>query len=226
MIRLAYDNPFPPLAFSEGGKARGAVIDILSEAFARIHIQASFIPTPMEHIRRLLEAGEVDGIAFYAITPERKVLFDFSDPLLMTGAGLFVKFPEPPADLRERENRRVATPGTGPLSAYIQREVPGARLLLVKDYSEALETVLAGNADAAALNVHVGTDLIHRLFRGRFTLPDKVFLEMPLAVATMKGSDSSLLETINEGLRCLKKEGAYARIMKAWFGNVLRKHSL
>lgn len=226
MIRLAYDNPFPPLAFSEGGEARGAVIDILSEAFARIHIRASFIPTPMEHIRRLLEAGEADGIAFYAITPERKALFDFSDPLLMTGAALFVKSPEPLADLQECENRRVATPGTGPLSAYIQREVPGARLLLVQDYREALEAVLAGNADAAALNMHVGRDLIHRLFRGRFTLPDKVFLEMPLAVATMKGSNSSLLDKINEGLRRLKKERTYARIMEAWFGHVRRKHSL
>ncbi|HME44968.1 MAG TPA: transporter substrate-binding domain-containing protein [Syntrophorhabdales bacterium] len=226
MIRLAYDNPFPPLAFGEGGKARGAVIDILSEAFARIHIQVSFIPTPMEHIRRLLDAGEADGIAFYAITPERKALFDFSDPLLMTGAALFVKSPDPPTDLQDYENRRIVTPRTGPLSAYIRREVPGARLLLVKDYSEALETVLAGNADAAALNVHVGRDLIHRLFRGRFTLPDKVFLEMPLAVATMKGSDSSLLETINEGLRCLKKEGTYARIMETWFGHVRPKHSL
>ncbi len=226
MIRLGYDNPFPPLAFSEGGEARGAVIDILSETFARVHIQASFIPTPMEHIRRVLEAGEVDGIAFYAITPERQVLFDFSDPLLMTGAALFVKSPDPLADLRGCENRRVATPGTGPLSAYIQREVPGVRLLLVQDYREALETVLAGNADAAALNMHVGRDLIHRLFRGRFTLPDKVFLEMPLAVATMKGSDSSLLDKINEGLRGLKKEGTYARIMETWFGHVRRKHSL
>ena len=99
MIRLAYDNPFPPLAFNEGGQARGAVIDILSEAFGRINIQASFIPTPMENIRRLLEAGDADGIAFYAITPERKVLFDFSDPLLMTGAAFFVKSPGPPPDL-------------------------------------------------------------------------------------------------------------------------------
>jgi polar amino acid transport system substrate-binding protein len=215
MIRLAYGNPFPPLAFSEGGRTRGVVIDILSHVLARVRVRARFIPAPMEEVERLLEAREVDGIAFYAVTPERKMVLDFSDPLLVTGAALFVKSSEPAAsNLREYESKSLVTPKTGPLSEYIQREVPGAKLVLVRDYLEALRYVLDGKASAAALNYHVGRDLVRRLFPGGFTPPGKAFLEMPLAVAMLKGENSPLLSKISEALKNFKKSAIYPMIVE------------
>jgi ABC-type amino acid transport substrate-binding protein len=221
MIRLAYDDPFPPLAFDDEGKAKGVVIDILSEALARVDIQARFIPSPMEQVKHLLETREADGIAFYAITPQRESIFDFSDPLLMTGAALFVKSPQPvPSNLTECQGRRVVTPKTGPLAKFIESNAPEVRLLLVKDYQESLEAVLEGKADAAALNIHVGRDLALRLFSGKCTLPEKPFFEVPLAVAILKDAGSLLPGRINEGLRRLKQESAYAEIIARWPGVV------
>lgn len=219
VITLAYDDPFPPLAFNDEGTAKGAAIDILSEAL--VGIQVRFIPSPMDRVKHLLDAREADGIAFYAITPEREIVFEFSDSFLLTGAALFVKSPEPaPSGLAECQGKRIVTPKTGPLSKFIESKAPEAALLLVKDYRESLEAVLEGKADAAALNIHVGGDLIQRKFTGQFSIPQKPFLELPLAVAMLKGSDPLLLRQINEGLRRLKKEGAYAGILERWLSTL------
>jgi polar amino acid transport system substrate-binding protein len=215
MIRLAYDDPFPPFAVTEDGKARGVVIDILAGAFRRAGIEVTFVPSAMEKVQCLLDAGEVDGIAFYAVTPERRMVFDFSDPVLVTGAALFARSPEPPAsNLKDYENKYVVTPKTGPLSEYIQREAPGVKLILVRDYLEALKYVLDGRASAAALNYHVGRDLIRKLFPGGFTPPEKIFLEVPLAVAMLKGKNTPLLRKISEALRVFKKSAPHAGIVQ------------
>ena len=217
MARLVYDNPFPPFAFEEKGKARGVCIEILSEILIRAHLQATFIPAPMQQIQSLLHSREADGIVFYAVTPERQLLFDFSDPIIVTGAALFSKSPGPPIPgLRECKNKSIVTPNTGPLREYIRKESPKAKLLLVQDYLEALKAVLEGKADIAALNIHVGRYLIDHLFNGLFALPEKVFLEVPLTVAVLKGNDPSLLSRINEGLSRLRVEGTYQRIVEKW----------
>jgi polar amino acid transport system substrate-binding protein len=214
MIRLAYDDPFPPFAFTEDGKAKGVVIDILAGAFRRAGIEAAFVPSPMEKIQCLLDAGEVDGIAFYGVTPERSKVFDFSDPFFVTGAALFTRSPEPPAsNLKDYENKSVVTPKTGPLAEYIQREAPGVKLILVRDYLEALRSVLDGKACAAALNYHVGRDLADRLFPGCFTPPKKIFLEMPLAVAMVKGKNRPLVRRINEALAVFKYSAPHKGIV-------------
>jgi ABC-type amino acid transport substrate-binding protein len=216
-VTLAYDDPFPPLAFNDKGEARGVVIDILSEAMARVGMEVRFIPSPMERVKHLLVAREADAIAFYAITREREALFDFSDPVIMSGAALFVRSPQPaPRHLSECAGKRVATPATGPLAQWIGSRAPEIELCLVADYQEALTAVLEGKADAAALNIHVGRDLIGRFFSGEVSLPSESFFEVPLAVATLKGTGALLLRRISEGLLRLKQEGAFADIIARW----------
>jgi polar amino acid transport system substrate-binding protein len=88
------------------------------------------------------------------------------------------------------------------------------KLILVRDYLEALKYVLDGRASAAALNYHVGRDLIRKLFPGGFTPPEKIFLEVPLAVAMLKGKNTPLLRKISEALRVFKKSAPHAGIVQ------------
>jgi ABC-type amino acid transport substrate-binding protein len=216
MIKLAYNDPFPPFAINKEGGPQGLAIDILQEALARVSLKVVFVPMPMNRIQDLLHAEKADGIALFGINPERKKIYDYSEPYIFTGGALFLKFPNrPPSDLKELEDKRVATPQKGPLAGYIKKSLK-VNLILVQDYLAALKVVLEDKADAAALNIHVGTYLANQLFPGKFTLPKKVFLEIPLAIAVSKGSQAKFLKHFNKGLKNIKKDGTYAKIIEKW----------
>jgi polar amino acid transport system substrate-binding protein len=216
-FRFVYQSLFPPFAFTQEGKAEGIVIDILSKVLSRSGLEAIFLPFPMSEVETLLYSGEVDAIACHGITPDRQKIFDFSDPLVVTGAGLFVESSKPTfTELEEWEGKTIITPRTGPLTKYLQESFPKAKLLLVQDYPESLRSVLDGKGDAAALNIHVGSHLARQLFSGRFTLPEKIFLEVSVGVAVLKGEQALLLSQVNEGLKHIRGDGTYDQILKKW----------
>jgi ABC-type amino acid transport substrate-binding protein len=216
-VCLAHDDPFPPFALQKDGGSEGIIIDILQEALKRVNIQPVFIPAHMDKIQDLVKAEKADGLAFLGITADRQKLYDFSEPLLITGGALFVKAPQlSPSGLAEFEGRTVVTPLKGPLAGYIKNQFPKVNLVTVEDYPEALKAVLEKKADAAALNPQVGIHLANQFFPGNFTYPKSVFLKVPLAVAVLKGTHAALLQKINEGLEKIKADGTYATITEKW----------
>jgi ABC-type amino acid transport substrate-binding protein len=217
VVRLAHDDPFPPFSVAKDGKSEGLVIDILQASLARVNTNVVFVPAHMDKIQDLMKTGEVDGLAFLGINPERQKLYDFSAPLVITGGALFVKSPSPsPSGLKEFEGRIVVSPLKGPLAGFIKKEFPKVNVMTVEDYPAALKAVLDGKADAAALNPQVGTHLANQLFPGSFTPPKSIFLEVPLAVAVTKGQQGALLKKVNEGLASIKNDGTYAKIVEKW----------
>lgn len=217
-FKLVHIQSFEPFAVAKEGKSEGLAIDILTETLAKVNLKVVFIGAHQDKEKDLLLKGQVDGIAFLGINPERKQTYDFSDPYLMTGGALFVKSPKPPiSDLKEFEGKTVATPKEGPLAGYIQKQFPKVNVLTdVKDYTETLKVVLDGKADAAALNTQVGAVLARRLFPGKFSLPDKGFLEVPIGLGVLKGKQGYLLTKFNEGLKVIMEDGTYDKIVEKW----------
>ena len=160
--------------------------------------------------------GEVDGSAFLAINPERQETYDFSEPYLISGGALFVKSPNPPSfDLKAFEGKTVTTPKKGPLAGYIEKRFPKVKVLTdVKDYTETLQAVVDGKADAAALNTQAGSVLARQLFPGKFSMPEKGFLEVPIGVGVLRGKQGYLLTKFNEGLKIVLSDGTYDKLLR------------
>jgi len=216
LFRLAHVAHFPPFAVHEKGKSRGLAIDLLDRILAEVGAETIYIPGDMSGIEDLVHRSHADGIAFFAITPERQTLYDFSDALIVTGGALFVKKPAAYAlALADYVGRKVSTPRKGPLFGYIRNEFPQIILRATDDYPEAMELVLAGDAAAAALNLHAGIRMANQFYPGQFSLPDSAFLEISLAVATPRGKSPSLLQLVNEGLARVRKS-EYHKILEKW----------
>jgi ABC-type amino acid transport substrate-binding protein len=81
----------------------------------------------------------------------------------------------------------VVTPRTGPLAAFIEKTAPTVKLVVTKDYEDSLARLVRGDADAAALNNHVGAHMAARLYPGQVVCSPKLLQELPLAVAVTKG---------------------------------------
>ncbi len=217
-VSLGHIDSFKPFAMKDGDQSKGLAIDVVRAALKKANLAVRFVPAHQDKIQELLKEGKIDGIVFLAINAKRKKIYDFSMPYLISGGALFVKAPAPASsDLKQFEGRTVATPKKGPLAGYIKKKFPKVKVITwVKDYPQTLETVLNGKADAAALNTQAGTLLAKKRFPGKFSLPERGFLEVPIGVGVIKGTHKEFLADLNKGLEAIMADGTYDKILKQW----------
>ena len=85
-------------------------------------------------------------------------------------------------------------------------------------YDESFEAVLAGKADAAALNLQGGIRLARAKYAGKFRLPSEPFISLPLAFAVARGKDADLLRKLDEQLAAIRADGSLAATERRWLG--------
>ncbi len=215
--RIGHSQVFPPFAEVKDGKSQGLAIDILAAAAARVVIAIEWVPVPFEQLQHTLDDGRAQAIFPLGITPERRQSFDFGAPLLTTGGALYVRAPDDePTSLAALAGKIVVTPQTGPLAAVIQRMAPDVRLVTTANYEESLARLVAGEADAAALNYQVGARMVAELYAGRITVPRVMFAQQQLAVAVPKGRRMELLARLDDGLAALHADATWQQINKRW----------
>jgi ABC-type amino acid transport substrate-binding protein len=215
-VHVGYDPDFRPFTFREGDRATGLAIEIVRAVFGRAGHAVEFAPVAHAVQDAALEAGEISAIAFSAATVDRRKRRDFSAPMFLSGGAWY--FPAGPASPAGRPpaGACVSTPAKGPLVAEIEADYPDLVVVRVETYPEALQAVLDGRADVAALNYSMGTALARRDFPGRFALPRGPFKPVPAALTVAKGSHAQLLAAFDRALATLKDEGAVAEIESRW----------
>ena len=218
-IRVAHDQRFPPFAEVKDGRSEGLAVDILNAAAQRAGINISYVPVPFEQIQKTVEDGRADAIFPLAINPERRQVYDFTAPLVITGGALFVRAPQPaPESLQALNGKTIVTPKTGPLAGFIQKNAPEVKLVVNADYDQSFAQLLSAEADAAALNFQVGRRLVMQYHAGKVTLPDKLFLELPLALAVKKGTSTEVIAKLDQGLAAIRGDGSWQAINERWTG--------
>jgi ABC-type amino acid transport substrate-binding protein len=216
-IRIAHAQDFPPLAEVRDGKSEGLAIDILRAAAARAGVEVQFVAVPFEQVHLTLADGRAEAVFPLAITPERRQLFDFTEGLLVTGGTLYVRAGNvPPENLAAMSGKTVVTPRTGPLAAFVERTAPTVNLVVTKDYEDSLTRLVRGEADAAALNNHVGAHMVARLYPGQVAHSPQLLQEFSLAVAVTKGRGAELVARLNGGVAAIRADGTWKEINDRW----------
>ena len=216
-VRVAHAESFPPYAETREGRSEGMAVDILRAAAAKAGLQLAFVVVPFEQLQRTVEDGRAEAIFPTGITPERRKTLDFSAALLSTGGSLYVRAPErAPDELAALAGKTVVTPRTGPLAAYIEKNAPQVKVLRSASYEESLAMLVEGKANAAALNSHVGGRIAEKLYPGKVNVASRMFLEVPLAVAVKKGTQSALIEQLDKGLAAIRADGTWDALNRRW----------
>ena len=218
-IRIAHNRLLPPFAEVKDGKTVGLVVDIFRAAAERAGYQVEFFPVPIEQMEAALKDGSAVATIPTAITAERRQTMDFTDLLLMTGGAIYVRAGEPTPDgVEALAGKVVVTPRTGPLAAYLRNTVPKAQLEVTEDYETSIERLVSGKADAAALNFQAGAMIANKLYPGKVSVPDKMFLVLPFSAAVLKGKNADCVTRFNKGLADIRADGTFERINKSWIG--------
>lgn len=218
-VRIAHQIDFLPIADVKDGQSVGLGVEIVRAAAMRAGIDVQFVPVSFEQVQKTLDDGRAVAIFPLANTPERQRLFDFSAPLYDGGGALFVRAPNATPDgLAALSGKIVVTPRTGPLAAFIERTAPSVKLVVTADYEDSLARLVRGDADAAALNYHVGTALATRLHPGQVTIPRTFLAQSPTAIGVRKGEQAELLSRLNVGLAAIRADGTWQKINDRWLG--------
>ena len=157
------------------------------------------------------------ALAYKGITPARLASIDFSEPIMISGGATFTR-PGllPSADLRQFDGMRVVTTRHGPLWRHLQTEHPALQFLPAEHYQQALEMVLRGEADLAALNMHAGRAIAQRLFPGQLGLPQLPYMPLRTGFALRRGAHPELLLRFNAALAAARADGRWQAVHDHW----------
>lgn len=83
---------YPPYCMEEQGQAKGVAVELVKEAFARMHQDINIVFVPFARAIEMLRGGQADGIFPFALRQERMNLYSYTTEKLLSDPGaLFVR---------------------------------------------------------------------------------------------------------------------------------------
>jgi len=220
-IVVAIENAYIPFNYIrlDNGQAEGWDYDALAEICQRLNCKPVFREIAWDGMIAAVAAGQFDmatnGIT---ITEERKKSVDFSDGYIKVDQRLVVRIDENRFSTVEEfknGNFKLATQkGTTNYDEGIKL-VGEARVIAFDEFGQAIQAVIAGDADAAIIDDVAGQGYVG-VNADKLKLLDGLVSEgQELGFIFPKGSD--LVGPINAALKAMREDGTLQRLQEKWF---------
>lgn len=220
-IVVAIENAYIPFNYIrlDNGQAEGWDYDALAEICRRLNCKPVFREIAWDGMIAAVAAGQFDmatnGIT---ITEERKKSVDFSDGYIKVDQRLVVRIDENRFSTVEEfknGNFKLATQkGTTNYDEGIKL-VGEARVIAFDEFGQAIQAVIAGDADAAIIDDVAGQGYVG-VNADKLKLLDGLVSEgQELGFIFPKGSD--LVGPINAALKAMREDGTLQRLQEKWF---------
>ncbi|MEO5335244.1 MAG: ATP-binding protein, partial [Magnetococcus sp. YQC-5] len=216
-----------PQVFTDAhGTAQGFYIDLLEFVAAREGWTLKMVTGTWTQGMERLKSGEIDLLTAVAFAPESQRTLDFNRETLLANWGqLYVADAriQSMLDLEEKnvvglENDRITQQFEGLLKQFGVHY----QLISVRDYAQAMESLVAGKADVAIVPKIFGmmNDYKYQVLRSTI-----VCCPVEMRFATAKGVNNALLEILDHYLQALKRDkgSLYYQSMNRWFGMIERE---
>ena len=215
---IGTDTSFAPFVFQDNkGHLTGIDVDLMAAIAKDQKITCNLKPMAFSAALTALVSGKVDGvIAGMSITEERKSKYDFSDSYYDANVIIILAVSANDntiAGYEDLRGKQVATKhGTeGAAFAASIREQYGFELVYFEESNPMYEAVLAGNVvacfeDYLAIAFHVG-------LRENLKMIVSHEQNSSYGFAVLKGKNEALLGEFNEGLKNIRADGTYQKIL-------------
>lgn len=213
---IATDTTFAPFEFTDDkNEFVGIDLDILAAIAEDQGFKYSLQPLGFDAAVAALEAGQADGvIAGMSITDERKLKFDFSDAYYDSTVCAAVKADNSAATLDDIKGSAVAVKN-GTQSAQWAESIKdeyGLTLTYYDDSAMMYQAVTSGNAVACFEDYPVMAYGVTQN-NGMKLLVEEKDRATPYGFAVQKGKNAELLEMFNDGLKNIRENGTYDKIV-------------
>ncbi len=215
---IACDAKYAPFSFEENGKYRGIDVELL-DAIAKVEgFKYQLKPMDFSGIIPAIKAGQIDGsIAGMNITEKRKESVDFSDGYIKSGSSIVVSSSN--TDIHALDDLKGKTAAvkkgtTGAIFAEENQKKYGLQISYYDDSPSMFQAVKNGNADFLVEDYPVISYQIKVEPNSKLRVAVNEIEAAPYnGFAVNKGQNQKLLSMFNDGLKKVKANGEYDRIV-------------
>lgn len=218
VLRVACDATFPPMeSLDASGAPVGFGVDLAREIAKRIGVAVEFRNVAWDGIFDGLRSGEWDAVvSSVSITPERRAVFDFSEPYFESGTVLVRRRDNAAigseADLKNRRAGEVK----GTVGAFAMVKYGFGERREYDTFDELFQALDRGELDVALVDKVVYVQFNQAApYKNRFARFGAPYSVESYGVALRKGSDA-LRGRIDAALAALRADGTLAALARRW----------
>lgn len=218
IYKIATDIDFPPFEFRDiNGELKGIDIELLEAISKDQNFKFELLEMGFQGSLEALDKGKVDAIfSAMTITDERLEKYDFSTPYFSTGISLAVN-KDSSIDSYDDLKGKTVSVKRGTIGSQFAENLAkqyNFHILYLEDSLNLVNDVATNMAEAcfedtAFLKYSIATG-------SNIKLPTKEENIFKCAVMFRKGENKELLEKINTGLKNIKKNGEFDRIINKY----------
>jgi HD-GYP domain-containing protein (c-di-GMP phosphodiesterase class II)/ABC-type amino acid transport substrate-binding protein len=215
-LRVLADRDFPPFSYIREGQAIGYEIDLMRELERVLRIPVVVEQDIWLNVRERLMRGDVHVVSGMRVTPERRMLYQFTDPYLYTLHAVITRREAPAHDLEALLGLPV-TAQAG--SATAERLVAAGHRVVPKATPAAAFAALAeGEVAGWVEHLWVARYIISAKDLPFYTLTPLPDTQGEYAMALWGQADPRLRRILNKALYRLHHHGVLDEIHARWFG--------
>ncbi|WP_189339004.1 transporter substrate-binding domain-containing protein [Chromobacterium amazonense] len=218
-LKIALEGTYPPFNFKDAKQQlTGFDVEIASEIARRMQVKPEFATAEWSGLLAGLQSGKFDIVVNQVgLTPQRKAVFDFSQPYTYSSAQLIVRKNETRAfkSLADLNGKKLGV-GQGSNYADMAKAVAGVQVKTYPGAPEYLQDLATGRLDAA-----LNDSLLIPFAIKQAKLPLKAGAPVgevaTMAIPFAKGNPQ-FKAAIDQALSGMKADGTFKKISLKWFG--------
>jgi PAS domain S-box-containing protein len=209
------DKDYPPLTYLDNKQPAGMAVDVVKALAGPMKRPVRIELMDWNLAQQKVLNGEADAVLELSATEERQKSYDFASPTFTHEFGFVMR------------NNRTSTWTTSDLAGknigvtaggFPRRflsERQDLKLVIIDNYQDGFDRLVAGKLDAVAVDLWVAAYMIER---GRFSgmsIVGSPFATAQAAIAVKKGN-TALARQITQGIDSLRAAGTLAKIEAKW----------
>ncbi len=205
----------PPVAYIKDGQPAGLAIDIVKALEKSIGRPINIVCMDWAKAQKLVAEGKADALIQINKTKEREKIYDFSDSLLQSQFSIFVQNSR--QGITGASSLRGLNVGVekGGLPQKILQNDTMVHLIDIPDFLSGFKMVNRGEVDAIVVDYRVGAYVLAANNIKSIRISGEPVAYNQSAIAVKKGN-KELLASINKGLKQIRKDGTYSRVLSKW----------
>lgn len=214
---ISTDATYAPFEYEKDGKYIGIDIDLLAAIAKSEGFEYELKPMDFKGIIPALQANQIDGaIAGMGITDDRKKVLDMSEGYFESGLSAVAKEGNDKIKSIEDFKGKIFAVKKGTLGASYAEENKAKLGITVKYFNNTasmMQEVKNGNADITFEDYPVIAYMISVDPKSNLKIVGEKITKQNYGFAVKKGSNTELLTAFNDGLKKLKANGEYDKII-------------
>ena len=204
-----------PVVYLDGTLPSGLAVDLTRALEPHMSQPIEIRVMDWKQAQAIVASGHADALIQINATPERREIYDFSDPLLESHFAIFVRADQTGiSGVKSLKGLRVGVEAGGLPQQTLGKE-PGVSLAIIPSFPEGFRQLNSRSIDAVVVDYRVGSYVLAAgHFEGIKAAGDPIASSYS-AFAVRKGN-SALLAEINSGLRAIRADGTYQDILDQW----------